>query len=421
MKKDFAYAAALDAADPLAAFRADFCIPQHNGKEQLYFLGNSLGLPNRNTRSRLNEVLDQWERWGVEAFFMGDDPWLYYHDHLTGPMARIVGALPSEVVLMNQLTVNLHLLLTSFYRPQGKRQKILCEAKAFPSDQYMLETHVRQRGLDPENIIVELAPRAGETAIREEDILHTISQLGEELALVCWGGLHYYTGQAFDMKAITEAGHAAGAKVGFDLAHAAGNIPLQLHDWQVDFAAWCNYKYLNGGPGAIGGAFVHERYHNDNSLPRLAGWWGYKRDTRFLMEKGFRPETGAAGWQLSTPSALQYACLRASLDLFDAAGFERIVEKGRALSAYLLELLQDINTTAAAPALEILTPTDPAAHGCQVSLLMRKRGREIFEQLQAEGIFVDWREPNVIRLAPVPLYNRFTEVWQFADCLRRML
>ncbi|GAO45548.1 kynureninase [Flavihumibacter petaseus] len=421
METSYDYALSLDAADPLREFRDQFVIPLREGREQIYFLGNSLGLQPRKTHGKIKEVLQQWSDWGVEAFFMGEHPWLDFHEKLADPMSMVVGALPHEVVVMNQLTVNLHLMLASFYRPTGKRFRIICEAKAFPSDQYMLETHLKFLGFDPDETIIEVSPRRGEHTIRTEDILQAIKTHESSLALILWGGVQYYTGQVFDMETITKAGHAAGAVVGFDLAHAAGNVPLRLHDWQVDFAAWCNYKYMNGGPGAIGGAFIHERYHGDPSLPRLAGWWGYDASRRFKMEKGFVPDRGAAGWQLSTPSPLQYACLQASLEIFTAAGMPALHEKGRALNDYLIRLLESIVREAGERAIEIITPIKNPEKGCQVSLLMHRKGKETFSALQQAGIFADWREPNVIRVAPVPLYNRFTEVWQFADCLRRML
>lgn len=421
MDNSLAYAQQQDREDPLQEFRQEFIIPQENGVEQIYFLGNSLGLQPKRTAGYIDKVLQQWARYGVESFFLGDDPWLQYHDHLVEPLAHIVGAKPAEIVVMNQLTVNLHLMMVSFYHPAGKRRKIICEAKAFPSDQYMFETHLKHLGLDPDELLIEVAPRAGEHTIRLEDILHTITATGDELALVLWGGLNYYTGQVFDMAAITNAAHAVGAKCGFDLAHAAGNIALHLHNWNVDFACWCSYKYLNAGPGAIGAAYVHERYHTDATIPRLAGWWGYEKSTRFAMQKGFRPVPSAEGWQLSTPSPILYAAHRASLELFAAAGFERLREKGLRLSTYLLYLLDGINAQASTPSIEIITPRIDHERGCQVSMLMHQKGREVFEQLGKAGIFADWREPNVIRVAAVPLYNRFEEVWCFADRVRQII
>lgn len=416
MNSELLYARSLDAADSLAGFREQFIIPEEHGQPQVYFLGNSLGLQPKSTGPYIQKVLGQWAKYGVESFFMGEDPWLNYHDHLVNPLAKIVGAHPAEVVVMNQLTVNLHLLMVSFYRPAGKRVKILCEAKAFPSDQYMLETHIKALGYDPEEVLIEVSPRAGEVTIHQEDILAAIQQTGEELAFILWGGVNYYTGQLFDMEAITRAGHAVGAKVGFDLAHAAGNIELQLHAWNVDFACWCTYKYLNGGPGAIGAAFIHERYHQDKSLHRFAGWWGYEKNTRFKMEKGFVPIETAEGWQLSTPSPILYASLRASLEIFDTAGFDSCLQKAKQMAAYLHFLLEQISE-ANPGKFHILTPAAATARGCQVSLLVKQGGRELFDELSRKGFFVDWREPDVIRLAPVPLYNRYEEIWRFAQVL----
>ncbi|ULQ52957.1 kynureninase [Flavihumibacter fluvii] len=421
MDNSLAYAQQLDRDDQLREFRQQFIIPEENGVEQIYFLGNSLGLQPRRTAGYIDQVLKQWARYGVESFFLGDDPWMHYHDHLVAPLANIVGAKPAEIVVMNQLTVNLHLMMVSFYHPAGKRRKIICEAKAFPSDQYMFETHLKHLGLDPAVVLIEIAPREGEHTIRLDDILHTIAATGEELALVLWGGLNYYTGQVFDMAAITHAAHKAGAKCGFDLAHAAGNVALHLHNWNVDFACWCSYKYLNAGPGAIGAAYIHERYHTDPGIQRLAGWWGYEKETRFAMQKGFRPIASAEGWQLSTPSPILYAAHRASLEIFAAAGFDRLREKGRLLSAYMLYLLDEINARASSPILEIITPRIDHERGCQVSMLMHQKGREVFDALGKAGIFADWREPNVIRVAAVPLYNRFEEVWRFADSVRRII
>lgn len=415
------FAQKLDKEDPLSSFRHHFIIPEHSGKQQIYFLGNSLGLQPVRTKACLQEVLDNWASYGVEGFFLGRQPWMQYHDQLTGPLAAIMGALPHELVVMNQLTVNLHLLMVSFYRPQAKRRKILCEAKAFPSDQYMFETHVRYQGLDPNEVIIEVGPRPGEHTIRIEDILQAIEQNKDELALVLWGGINYYSGQLFDMAAITRAGQAAGAKVGFDLAHVAGNVPVQLHDWNIDFAAWCSYKYLNSGPGAIAGAFIHERYHNDTSLHRLAGWWGYDKATRFLMQKGFKPIASAEGWQLSTPSPLLYAAHKAALDTIAEAGWDNIQAKRKKLNNWLWFLLQAINRSTATAVIEFITPRQEAERGCQVSMLMLQDGKKTFDALTQAGIMVDWREPNVIRLAPVPLYNTYEEVWRFAETLKQLI
>jgi kynureninase len=419
MEANLAYARQLDQQDPLQEFRDQFLIPVHHGKEQAYFLGNSLGLQPKRTKGYIGKVLQQWNDYGVEAFFMGDDPWMDYHAHLQQPLSIIMGCKPGEITVMNQLTVNLHLMMVSFYRPEGKRTKILCEAKAFPSDQYMFETHVRSHGLNPDEHIIEVQPRAGEETIRTDDILEAIEKHRAELALVLWGGINYYTGQLFDMRAITDAAQKAGAKAGFDLAHAAGNVPLQLHDWNADFACWCNYKYLNAGPGAVGAAFIHERYHTDPSIRRFAGWWGYDKSTRFKMEKGFRPIETAEGWQLSTPSPIQYACLRAALEICMEAGWEAIQQKRMELNAWLWFLLDDLTRQIPEYPFTVITPR--VEKGCQVSLLMHRHGREVFDALTSQGIITDWREPNVIRLAPVPLYNTYTEVFRFYETMRAIL
>ena len=350
------FAKGLDVNDPLKNFRERFMIPSINGKEQIYFLGNSLGLQSKNVKEEINKILDQWAGFGVEGFFMGKDRWLDYHDQLTKPLSKIVGAMPNEIAVMNQLTVNLHLMMVSFYRPDGKRNKIICEAKAFPSDQYMFETHIRYHGFDPDEVLIEVAPREGEHLIRNEDILDIIDKHRDELALVLFGGVNYYTGQVFDIKAITEAAQAVGAIVGFDLAHAAGNISLQLHDWNVDFACWCSYKYLNSGPGAIGGVYIHEKFHGDRNIRRFAGWWGYDKDTRFKMEKGFKPIPTAEGWQLSTPSILLYASHKAALEIFEEAGWENLQAKQRSLNNYLWFVLDEVNRSSDKEVIEFITP-----------------------------------------------------------------
>jgi len=411
----------LDAQDELKSFRDRFIIPNIDGKQQIYFLGNSLGLQPESTENALKEILYQWATYGVEGFFMGSSPWLKYHDELIEPLAAIVGAKPFEVVVMNQLTVNLHLMMVSFYRPVGKRKKIICEAKAFPSDQYMFESHLKHYGFIPEETLIEVSPRNGEHTIRTEDILSAIEQHKDELALVFWGGLNYYSGQVFDMKAITEAAQNAGAKVGFDLAHAAGNIPLKLHDWNADFACWCSYKYLNSGPGAVGGVYIHERYHRDPSITRYAGWWGYEKETRFRMEKGFKPVQSAEGWQLSTPSLLLYASHKASLEIFAEAGMERLQAKRKLLNNYLWFILDEVNNRSSKKIMEFITPRNEDERGCQVSILMLEKGKAIYEGLMKAGIIVDWREPNVIRLAPVPLYNSFEEVWKFGEVISGLI
>jgi kynureninase len=414
------FAQSLDQQDKLKDFRNRFIIPEVNGKQHVYFLGNSLGLQPKSAGDYMQRILQDWASLGVESFFQAKEPWMDYHDKLTGTLSTVVGALPGEVVVMNQLTVNLHLMLVSFYRPTAKRFRIICEAKAFPSDQYAFETHVRHHGFDPEQAVIEVSPREGEFTLRTEDILAAIEKYGDETALVLFGGINYYTGQAFDMQAITAAGKKAGAKVGFDLAHAAGNISLELHDWNVDFACWCNYKYLNGGPGAIGAAFIHEKNFTED-LPRFAGWWGYDKSTRFKMDKGFKPMQGAEGWQLSTPPFLMYATLRASLEIVEHAGWEAIQVKRELLNGYLWFMLNRVNKTVDPPVIRFITPQAPNDRGCQVSMLMKQRGKEIYNYLIKNGFIVDWREPDVIRLAPVALYNTFEEVWRFADTLEKAI
>lgn len=415
-QNSLSFAQQLDKESSQKSFRSQFIIPQHKGQDAIYFLGNSLGLQPKRADAAIQQVLAQWSQLGVEGFFKGEQPWLQYPQQLTPTVAKIVGAFPHEVVVMNSLTVNLHLMLVSFYQPSGKRTKILCEAKAFPSDQYTLATHIKQRGLNAEETVIEVSPREGEVLIREEDILAAINQHKDELALVFWGGVNYYTGQVFNMERLTKAAQDAGAKVGLDLAHAVGNIGLQLHDWNVDFACWCSYKYLNSGPGGMGGAFIHERYHRDASLNRFAGWWGAKKETQFLMEKAFEAEASAEGWQLSTPSPILYATHKAALEIFREAGWENVYEKNKSLTAYLWFVLNEANKNLPTDAFRIFTPANEAEHGCQVSLAV-KNGKQVFDAISEAGVFADWREPDVIRVAPVGLYNTYEEVWQFARIL----
>ncbi len=432
-KNSSEFARHLDEQDPLRQFREKFIIPSLNGKEQIYFLGNSLGLQPKNTKEELNKILDHWASYGVEGFFMGENRWIDYHDQLTKPLSKIVGALPHEITVMNQLTVNLHLMMVSFYQPHGKRNKILCEAKAFPSDQYMFETHIRHYGFNPDEIIIEAKPRPGEYLICTEDIADSIGKHKNELALVLFSGVNYYTGQAFNIKEITRTAHDAGILCGFDLAHAAGNIPLQLHDWDVDFACWCSYKYLNSGPGGVGGVYIHEKFHDDKNIKRFAGWWGYDKETRFKMEKGFKPIPTAEGWQLSTPSLLLYASHKAALDIFEEAGWNNIQAKQKLLNNYLWFVLDETNKSSSGKIIEFITPRpdscrDEEERGCQVSLLTLEKGkpaslsgRKIFDELTKLGVMSDWREPNVIRIAPVPLYNTFEEVWRFGSIIESIL
>jgi kynureninase len=411
----------LDANDRLKKFRHQFFIPQFNGKDSIYFTGNSLGLQPRRTAEYIQQELDDWAKMGVEGHFHAKNPWFPYHEYFPEKLSKIVGCLPHEVVAMNQLTVNLHLLMVSFYRPTKRKYKIICEAKAFPSDQYAMESQARFHGFDPAKAIIEVGPREGEHAIRTEDILSTIKKHAKSTALVLFGGVNYYTGQCFDMKTITEAAHDAGIPCGFDLAHAAGNVELHLHRWNVDFACWCSYKYLNSGPGGVGGIYIHERHAQKKDLPRFAGWWGYTKETRFKMEKGFDPIPTAEGWQLSNAPVLSMAAHRASLDLFDEAGMDLLHEKRKQLSAFLHFILQDINQSVGQEAIRVITPEQENERGCQVSMLMLKKGKEIFKELSTHGISADWREPNVIRVAPVPMYNSFEDVWRFGNSISSIL
>jgi kynureninase len=410
------FAKQLDKNDPLAKYRDKFFFPQHNGQNVIYFTGNSLGLQPKSTRQYLQQELDDWANLGVEAHFKAKNPWYSYHEIFNKSIAKIAGALPGEAVVMNQLTSNLHFLMISFYRPDKKRYKILCEQKAFPSDQYAVESHAKLHGFDPDNAIIEVGPREGEYIIRMEDILSAIDKHKDELALVLFGGVNYFTGQAFDMKAITAAGHKAGAMVGFDLAHAIGNIKLHLHDWNVDFACWCSYKYLNSGPGSVGGAFVHQKHESEFDLPRLAGWWGHDKDTRFKMEKGFNPIKGAEGWQLSNAPVLSMAAHKASVDIFDEVGMDSLVKKSELLTGYLEFIIDSIGS-----GLEIITPRDKSQRGCHISVIAHGKGKEMFNKLIQNGVIADWREPNAIRCAPVPLYNSFEDVFRFGEILKKVI
>ncbi|WDF53534.1 kynureninase [Mucilaginibacter sp. KACC 22063] len=415
---DLAFAQTLDEADTLKDFRSQFWFPQHNGNDAIYLCGNSLGLQPKQTQEVIAGQLTAWRNYGVEGWFEGEEPWLPYHKKLAPLLGQIVGAKPEEVTVMNSLTVNLHLLMVSFYKPAGKRYKIIMEGGAFPSDQYAVESQVRFHGYDPKDAVIELFPRDGENTLRTEDITSSIDTNAEELALVFFAGINYYTGQLFDLKAITEAGHKAGAYVGFDLAHAAGNVPLQLHNWGADFACWCSYKYMNSGPGGISGVFVHEKHHNDQSLNRLAGWWGYKLDERFKMVPGFKPELGADGWQVSTSPILLMAAHYAALQLFEkAGGIEVLNDKSRKLTAYLEFLINDVNAQIGDELFKIITPTDTAQRGCQLSIICKHSGKAIFDYLVAKGVIGDWREPDVIRVSPVPLYNSFADVYYAAKYL----
>jgi len=418
MENTLSYAQQQDANDSLSAYRARFFVPTFHQNPVRYFTGNSLGLQPKTVGSYIQQELDDWAKWGVEGHFHGKRPWFSYHENLTDKIAKVVGALPEEVVVTHSLTTNLHLLMVSFFVPQGKRKKIICEAKAFPSDQYALESQIKFHGLDLATDLVEIAPREGEHVINEEDILAKIAEVGDELALVMIGGVNYYSGQLFDMKKITEAAHAVGAIAGFDLAHAAGNIHLKLHDWGVDFAAWCSYKYLNSSPGGVSGMFVHQRHANRPELPRFAGWWGHDKSVRFLMEPGFQPMPGAEGWQLSNAPVLGMAAHLASLDVFDEVGMEKLCEKRDQLTAYLEFIIDSISEKHKnLCTFEIITPRNKSQRGAQLSMLVHGKGKAIFDKLSEAGVVADWREPNVIRLAPVPLYNSFEDVYYFGKHL----
>jgi kynureninase len=413
------FARRMDAEDPLKKFRERFYFPQFNGEDVIYFTGNSLGLQPKTTKKFIEQELEDWATYGVEGHFHAKNPWFAYHEFLTEKTARLVGAKQNEVVVMNQLTVNVHLLLVSFYRPRGLRYKIIVEQKAFPSDQYAVESQVKFHGYDPEDAIIEICPREGEHTIRTEDILAQIEKHKDELALVFIGGVNYYSGQVFEMEIITAAAHKVGAYAGFDLAHAAGNLKMNLHDWNVDFACWCSYKYLNSGPGSVAGAFIHEKHAHEN-LPRFAGWWGHDKTNRFKMEKGFVPISGAEGWQISNAPVFSMAAHRASLDIFDEAGMDELCKKTTLLSGFLEYIIDDISSQNE-NCLEIITPRDWKLRGCQISVIAHGYGHDLFDQLMRNGVMPDWREPNVIRMAPVPLYNSFEDVFKFGEKLEEVM
>lgn len=416
------YAKEMDAKDPLSGFREKFHFPNYHTSEIRYFTGNSLGLQPKSTKEYIINELDAWAKYGVEGHFLAEKPWFSYHEVLTEKLAKIVGALPMEVVVTHSLTTNLHLLMVSFYQPIGKRTKILCEAKAFPSDQYALESQVKFHGLNLKENLIEVSPRDGEYLIREEDIVAKITELGDELAMVMIGGVNYFSGQLFDMKRITEAGHKVGAIVGFDLAHAAGNINLQLHDSGMDFAAWCSYKYLNSSPGGVSGMFVHQRHASNKDLPRFAGWWGHDKDSRFLMQPGFNPMSGAEGWQLSNAPILGMAAHLAALDVFEEAGMDRIGAKRDLMTSYMEFVIESISERNKAEVnFEIITPKEKEKRGAQLSILVHGQGKSLFNKLTELGVVADWREPNVIRIAPAPLYNSFEDCYWFGQLLEEAI
>jgi kynureninase len=411
------FAQQLDLQDELRSFRSEFYFPQHEGNDVIYLTGNSLGLQPKSAMAALQTELNDWAKFGVEGHFQGTNPWFHYHKFFSESAANVVGALPSEVVVMNNLTVNLHLMMVSFYRPTKERYKIIMEAGAFPSDQYAMESQVKFHGYRYEDAVIEVSPRAGEYALRTEDILDVIENNRDSVALVMFSGVQYYTGQAFDIEAITKAAHASGAIAGFDLAHAAGNLKLNLHDWQVDFAVWCSYKYLNSGPGGVSGVFVHEKHGENPDLPRFAGWWGHREDVRFKMQKGFIPEKGAAGWQLSNAPVLSMAVHKASLEIFDRAGMDRLVAKSKLLTGYLEFVLKDVSARNDSISLTVITPSE---RGCQLSVLAGSNARKLFDYLTQNGVVADWREPEVIRMAPVPLYNSFEDIYRLGEMILKL-
>ncbi len=417
MKQTVAYAKELDSKDELKKFRDKFHIPlQENGEEHIYLCGNSLGLQPKTTKNYIKQELDDWAAYGVGGHLHAKNPWLPYHEYLNDTMAKVVGAKPIEVVVMNTLSVNLHLLMATFYRPTKERYKILIESDAFPSDRYAVESQLKFHGYA--DGLVELKPREGETLLRHDDIEAKIEAQGDEIALILIGCPNYYTGQVFNIKRIAELGHRKGCMVGIDLAHGAGNLKLELHDSEIDFAAWCTYKYLNSGPGSVGGCFIHERHAKAYDLPRFAGWWGHDKETRFGMRDDFNPIPGAEGWQLSNPPILSLAAIKASLDIFGEVGIEVLRKKSVELTGYLENLLKEL----LASEVEIITPKNPEERGCQLSLqLVSGYGKQVFKAITKRGVIADWREPNVIRIAPAPLYNSFEDVFKFVSILKEEL
>ncbi len=405
------FAIAMDEGDPLREFRERFLFPSEAGRDFVYLCGHSLGLQPKSASTYIEQELKDWAQLGVEGHFRAKHPWMPYHRLLTEQTAQLVGAKPVEVVVMNSLTVNLHLMMVSFYRPTKRRHKILIERGAFPSDQYAVQSQIRFHGFDPATSLIELTPRAGEFCLREEDIEALIDKSGDEIALIMLGGVNYATGQAFDIERITQVGHGHGCMVGFDLAHAAGNIHLKLHDWDPDFAVWCSYKYLNGGPGCTGGCFVHERHARAWELPRFAGWWGHDESSRFQMGPDFQPMAGAEGWQLSNPSIVSLAVLRASMDIFHEAGMERLRRKSVSLTGYLEFLLDQKKSEN----FSTVTPREKERRGAQLSIRVHGNGRGLCDELITQGVVGDWREPDLFRVAPVPLYNSYLDVFRFVE------
>lgn len=408
------FALSLDRNDSLSKYRNQFHIPlQKNGKEHIYFCGNSLGLQPKKTKEFIDQEINDWATLGVEGHLNAKNPWLPYHESLSQSYAKIVGSKISEVVAMNTLTVNLHLMMVSFYRPTSKRYKIVIEADAFPSDTYAVESQIKFHGFSLEKSLIKIKPRVGESSLRTEDIIDVINKEGDEISLIMLGGVNYYTGQVFDFEKITNSAHSKAILVGFDLAHAVGNIKLELHNWRVDFAVWCSYKYLNSGPGSVGGAFIHEKHHNSD-MPRFSGWWGHNKEDRFDMPDNFNPIKSAEGWQLSNPPILSLAAIRASLSIFEEVGMQKLVTKSKGLNKYFLYLLNIIDSDR----IVIITPKNS---GCQISIKVINGNKDLFEKITNEGVIADWREPDVIRIAPVPLYNSYLDLYGFYKILKQLL
>ena len=415
-QNSLSFAKKMDSEDPLKDFRKQFHLPkQEDGKPYIYLCGNSLGLQPKSTKFAIEQELIDWKNHGVEGHFHAKNPWLPYHEFLTNAMANVVGAKPIEVVMMNTLSVNLHLMMVSFYQPNRGRYKILIEADAFPSDRYAVESQIKFHGYDPVEGLLELKARDGEECIREEDIEAMIEKHGDEIALIMIGNTNYYTGQFFDMKKIAKLGHAKGCYVGFDCAHGAGNVDLDLHNSGVDFAVWCSYKYLNSGPGSLGGCFVHERHAHNKTLPKFAGWWGHNKETRFGMRDAFDPIPGVESWQLSNPPILSMAAIWSSLKIFEEAGFQKLRKKAILLTGYLEFLIDEMNL----PTIKIITPRNPKERGTQLSIQVKNADKTLFDKITKAGVIADWREPDVIRVAPVALYNSFEDVFRFAEILKR--
>lgn len=416
-KNTKSFAQQCDQEDKLQKYQSEFIFPKVKGEKVIYFTGNSLGLQPTRAKTYVDEVMNDWANLAVEGHFFANKPWWDYHERFANPLSKVVGALPEEITVMNTLTVNLHLMMVTFYKPTPKRFKIICESKAFPSDQYMFQSQVCFHGYKPSDAIVEIHRREGEHNIRLEDVLAKIEEVGDELALVLIGGVNYYTGQVFDIKTITEAAHKTGAYVGWDLAHAAGNIKLELHDWNVDFAAWCSYKYMNSGPGNASGVFVHKTHHTDKSLNRFAGWWGHNKERRFKMEPTFDPVKGADGWQISNLPILSLAPYLASCEIFEEIGMDALIEKRDKITAYLEFILHEVEKEVGGN-FEIITPSNPTERASQLSILLHGEGRTLFDYLMENGVITDWREPNVIRLAPVPLYCSYEDMYNFGQILK---